>query len=327
MNTVVIVGAGNIGSRHLQAFINSTLSIQLYVVDPSDAALQAASLLWTTSGGDGHTTIKPVFVDSFNALPDHLDVVIIATNSKIRKEVYESIALGRTIKHVVFEKFLFQCLSDYTSVAEQLKQNNSTGWVNCPRRMYPAYSLVKEKLKYELSFDCRVIGSNWGLGCNSIHFLDLFSYLSGKSDFFTSSALLDSTIQLSKRDGYIEFTGTVVGKDIDNNVFAFSSVQKDQVPITITLLTPNYIIKIEEKGSNSSIHIISTDSKESEVITFAMPYQSQLSHLFVESLLQTNKCALSTYTESSNLHISLLNAFIERLQTTTQDTITSCPIT
>ena len=186
MYKIVIAGSGNIGSRHLQAFAHTSLAMQLFVVDPNKSSLEIAETRWNEAISGKVTNVEVAFLQSAEEIPDAIDVAIIATNSVIRKKVFEQLILKRKVTHVVFEKFLFQTIAEYEAVDVLLQSNGIKGWVNCPRRMYDIYSTLKNLLKNETSFEFQVTGSNWGLGCNSIHYLDLFSFLSGKTAFSIS---------------------------------------------------------------------------------------------------------------------------------------------
>ncbi|NJM62856.1 MAG: alpha/beta hydrolase [Oscillatoriales cyanobacterium RU_3_3] len=53
-------------------------------------------------------------------------------------------------------------------------------WVNCPRRMQPAYHKLRQDLHGHSPITMRVVGGGWGLACNGIHFLDLAAFLFGR---------------------------------------------------------------------------------------------------------------------------------------------------
>ena len=51
--------------------------------------------------------------------------------------------------------------------------------------------------------------SEWGLGCNTIHFLDLFGFFLKTNKIKVSHSNLDNKIYKSKREGYLEFKGSL----------------------------------------------------------------------------------------------------------------------
>ena len=81
------------------------------------------------------------------------------------------------VKYIIFEKVLFQKVEEYHSVDMLLNRYKTRGWVNCHRRIYPTYQNLKELLFGEELVDMEVVGNGWGLACNSVHFIDLYAYL------------------------------------------------------------------------------------------------------------------------------------------------------
>lgn len=77
-----------------------------------------------------------------------------------------------------------------------LKKSDTKCWVNHPRRMYPFYQELRQKLK-KANFS--ISGGDWGLACNGLHFLDLISYLSSSNDFKLNTDFLDKQLKETKR--------------------------------------------------------------------------------------------------------------------------------
>ena len=51
MFNILIIGAGNIGARHLQGLINVSLKLNIWVVDSSEDSIRTAKSLWNAAGG------------------------------------------------------------------------------------------------------------------------------------------------------------------------------------------------------------------------------------------------------------------------------------
>ena len=52
MFNILIIGAGQIGSRHLQGLIGESLDLNIMVVDTSSFSLDSAKVRWTEEDGD-----------------------------------------------------------------------------------------------------------------------------------------------------------------------------------------------------------------------------------------------------------------------------------
>jgi len=76
-------------------------------------------------------------------------------------------------------------------------------WVNYSCRSYPIYPEIKAELGREI-MNISYAGNNWGVACNSIHFIDLFDYLSGEFDFTFDATKIDNVVYPSKRAGFSE---------------------------------------------------------------------------------------------------------------------------
>ena len=71
----------------------------------------------------------------------------------------------------------------------------------------------------------------------------------------------------------------------------------------------------------------STDWKW-ERTSFEMPFQSQLTNILLDEILETGNCKLTPYEESAELHLHLLNNFIAFLRRIKNDnSIDECLIT
>ena len=325
MVNFAIIGAGQIGSRHLQALSQLDRITNIQIVDPNYKSLEKAKerFLQVQKNKD----IQRVeYLNNIKDLSNNLELVIIATNSDVRREVIEKLLLQKKVRYVILEKVLFQKIKDFAIVNDLLVRNNVKTWVNCPHRMIDFYKQLKFKFREVKRVDYRVSSSNLGIGCNSIHFLDLFTFLTGQINFVLFSDQLDSNIIMSKRPGFVEFTGTLYGKSSEGSNIAITSYLKGDAPLIISINSEiiNCLIRedegkawISEKANNWAW----------EEISFTIPYQSQLTTLVVQDILDTGKCDLTKYEESWKIHISLLKSLIFYLQKQKMEEIDLCPIT
>ena len=82
VKNIAIIGAGNLGSRHLQALALIDFPINIDVTDLSKESLKTAKKRWEEM--PANDLIKQIqFVNSIDELSANLDVVIIATIAKI----------------------------------------------------------------------------------------------------------------------------------------------------------------------------------------------------------------------------------------------------
>src|SRR5947209_4742456 len=137
MTTVALIGAGQIGSRHLQAL--ARLEADITVIDPSSASLDRAREL------AGKSDIR--YATQLDQLGPAIDVAIVACSARERRSVVESLLAGRKVGALVLEKVLFQKIEDYEAVGALLKERGVRAWVNCPRRLWPFYQALRERTR------------------------------------------------------------------------------------------------------------------------------------------------------------------------------------
>jgi predicted dehydrogenase len=323
MKTIGLIGAGQLGSRHLQALAKSAFPLDIRVLDTSEANLAIAETRFAEVAADFRGKIS--FHQTFSSFNAEYDVVIIATGSSARRKVIEELLQHSTVKHLVLEKFLFPRLEDYAAVDALLAKKHVSSFVNCPRRTMSVYKQIKAEISGPINFF--VNGNAWGLACNAIHFIDLFSFLTDSTEYFLDAAQIDPVIHESKRPDYIEFTGAVHGLS-DRNFFHIASHNAPPSGLQVIIHTPSAKYSVAE-GANGTIWKSRQENNWAwEESNFTMPFQSQLSNLFVDQLLETGTCDLTPYVQSARLHEIYLSALLKTYRDLKNDpTISECPIT
>jgi len=326
MYLIAIIGAGQIGSRHLQALAFSTLDLNIQVVDTSEESLKIAKERFEQVNQNFNGEIA--YLNAVSQLPDKIDLTIVATNSRVRKDVVEELLTTKKTGYLLLEKFLFTKPQHYKEIEDLLENSSIKCWVNCGRRMFPFYSELKEKLHGKIHFS--VSGNSWGLGSSTIHFLDLFAYLTGTNEMILNNDLLDNKVIVSKKKGFVEFTGTLRGYTKDLHSFQAISYPVESSPffiiVTIHSESANYIIVEEIQTAMVRYCSVGSKWKWKETV-FNIPFQSQLSHLLVEDILKTGNCNLTPYDESSKLHLLILKNFIDFQNSINSKNIEECLIT
>lgn len=321
MKNIAIIGAGQLGSRHLQGVLQANSDILVGVVDPMQQSLDIAK-----SRADEVKHSKQVsYHTSINELSDNLDLVIVATNANIRSKVIIELIAKKKVLNLILEKVLFQSVDEYYTIEILLDKNNINCWVNHPRRMFPIYSDLKSKLKSATQVSYVFQGGDWGLGCNSLHFIDHFSYLVGSSKLELSAELLDKKIYNSKREDFIEFNGALNGK-LGNHVFSLYSNQ-NTAPYSLSITSDVLVAKIDESKGQILLYEKDNDWTEETIDTKIIYYQSELSSILVDEVLSTNVPKIPTYKQAMDLHIPFLKTLLNHIHTVTGKEEIICAIT
>jgi hypothetical protein len=137
---------------------------------------------------------------------------------------------------------------------------------------------------------------------------------------------MDKDLVKSKRDGYIDFTGTLKGYTSDlKNTVSFNSILSEGVPFTISFQNKHLIYNINE--TLKKIIIINTVNNSIEEKDIIVPFQTNLTIKVVEQLLDNGNCELTTYNESQQLHKLLLKEFLDIVNHNNEIKTDICPVT
>jgi hypothetical protein len=321
---ICLVGAGNIGSRHLQALKRVKTPLDIYVIDPSKESLEMAQKRFDEfpSFQKHHQVF---YQTKFEGLPKTVDVAIIATNSDVRKTAIESLLAITKVKYFILEKILFPKLNHYQEVEQLLKKHRSQAWVNCARREMPFFFNLKSEFGGK-KIHYLVTGGQWGLASNAIHYIDHMALLTNCNDYTISTALLDPKPVKSKRKGYLELNGTLQIFFKNGSIGTITCYSDSVTPCITSIYSQNAICIINEDKKEA----LSTKAEnewvwKKEKIT--IPYQSELTNKIVEKLLIGGKCNLTPYSQSSKIHLTLINALLAYLKKNYNSKINYCPFT
>lgn len=321
---IAVVGAGAIGSRHLQSLRGLQSPATVHIVDPSDTSLALARERWDeASPGSDHDLVA---LRDLKGLAEPLDLAIVATNSDVRREVIEQLLGQVPVAHLVLEKFLFPTPADYERVCALVGRKATTTWVNTARRMWPIYQQLRDSLDLDRPVSLSVTAPvSVGLGSNSVHFLDLLTFLTGRSIVALEGSLL-KPIKNLRREGHVEFSGTIVGRNEFGDYFSLTTLAGTQTPHLIAITTGTQHVVINESDG-----LMSTATESSgwswTSSEFVVPLQSQLTKDIAVQLVSQGTCSLPSLEEASTSHLALLDAFIDNYRIHVDGEATSCPVT
>lgn len=317
LNNIAIIGAGQLGSRHLQGLKTASSPLAITVVDSSDESLKIAKERYDAVDEIGEKTIQ--YVNTIESLPEQLDLVIIATSSKPRASIVKSLLSHSSVRYLILEKVLFTQLSDYEEIGVLLKKKNVRCWVNCPRRMFGSYSIIKNSIDYTYPIKMEFVGKDWGLCCNAMHFIDVFMYLTQDKTFTINTERIESKIYESKRPGYKEMYGTLRITTESGDELILSCLSSIDQPAHVDIKNGlNYLALDEISG------ILIIDGKETKVDT---PYQSQTTGILADSILRTGFCPLTSYEKSAQYHKVYIQKILEKYNEITGEDSKTLPIT
>lgn len=325
MKTICIIGAGNIGSRHLQALKNIKTPLSINVVDTSVDSLNLAKERYESFPDSANSKHQLKFYQSLEKVPGKIDITIIATNSNVRRKIVEQLLKNSSVKFMILEKLLFQKKADYLFFQKLLKKKNCQAFVNCSMRTMPTYYELKTQIKNN-PFNYFVTGSQYGLITNSIHYIDHMAFLTDSTDFKVNTDALDTTPIESKRKGFLELNGTFSVTFRDGSFGSFSCFDKGDLPLAVEIATPDF--RFISRESERKAYLANAKNKWVwREIETDIPYQSQMTDKIVKDLLTKNTCQLVSFEESSKIHLTFLESLLKFLNKHSRKKYTIYPFT
>lgn len=302
LKRILLVGAGNIGSNYLKGLAEYHEKIEIVVVDISFDALQKAKSIIIKK--DLEQTKIFSFESTLSSIKGTFDIAIITTLANSRANIVKNILDKCQVKSWILEKVLSQSLEDLDSISHSLK-NNKNIWINLPRRVMRWHQLINHNLisKDEKIIEINIEGYQWGLACNSIHFIDLISWWTKSKIISINNNELTSWDE-SKRKDIKEVYGMLSVKYESGALLKMNCLKSHKKPfVEIKLKTNRGIWLINEINGTA----IDPDGLN---INGRIEYQSQLISPVVNNILYKNYCLLTTLNESIEHHRFLLSSLI-----------------
>ncbi|MGA9406832.1 MAG: oxidoreductase, partial [Bacteroidota bacterium] len=306
----MILGAGQLGSRHLQALKGVSTPLDIYVVDPSEQSLRIAKDRFDTSKTSGGNH-KVNYLSDLDSVGHSFDIAIVATNSDARRTAIEKLSAQSQVAFFILEKLLFQRDEDYSAISRLLHNKGSKAWVNCTMRYVSFYANLKPEIA-GTKIHYNVYGSNFGLVTNAIHYLDHIAYLTECVDFVVDTSHLSEKPIESKRKGFLEFNGVLKSVFADGSEGNFVCSENGDAPVLVQIFSEKVRFLSRENEGKAWI-ARSADNWRWNEIEARVPYQSEMTGKLVEGILMEGTCPLVDYEQSAKIHMNLLRPLLAHL--------------
>ncbi len=310
----LIVGVGNIGFRHFQALLNCSFKQKIYIFDISNAALDKCKKY--KLGTSDSNEVK--YIGNFDEISDKIiDFLILSTSADVRYELINLLCDKFYFKNIILEKYVFQSSNQFLNAHKIFKKLDKTNvYVNLPRRVNKFYKKIKRMTSKDKLIKAEVFGEDWGLACNSIHFIDIISFITDSKIRTFNLNKHDLKLSKSKRNGYVEFIGSInlefqnkakmtltsspINKIIDKNIFIYLYFENINVFIVEGSYSKPYAI-IQSKVNPESV-------KKS---FFSIDFISQSTTKIIDSLFKKNVSNLPEYKDIYKDHIKFNENLLE----------------
>ena len=319
----LIIGAGQLGSRHLQGLLKFEKEQLIYVLDPSKNSLNISK----ERAQEVENNHNLIFINDWDELPTEFDLVIVATGANVRSKVVSKLLTDFKVKNLILEKILFQDINSYSEISNLIKKTKTSTWVNHPRRMFNHYQEIKKIISQsEEKVSFQVYGGNWGLACNSLHFIDLFSFLSNSEVDHLNFDGVEEVVE-SKRLNNIEFIGSITGEFKNGSDFKISSINGSYADITVCVFTKSNRWIIQEGTAQKVIQLSVENNFNESITTFNNEFQSTLTTRIINDILTEEKITLPNYDEASSSNIPFIKSTLNTYTRITGIKTSIIPIT
>lgn len=322
---IVIVGCGQIGSRHLQGVIKLGLDLKLQIVEPSEQAQKTAADRAAQAKTEGQE-ISIEWLKDASKLDRRSDLAIVATSSKEREQAITQLLEMGGHKRFLVEKMVCQSKDEYERLLERFRKYEAGGWVNTIRRYnesYQSYAPLFSNGRIVMN----IAAGNLGLGSNAIHYLDLFAMFQGNNEIKLNGGHLDKALSPNKRGaGFVEFTGTITGENPAGSFLSISFLPFNSPVASVYIRGEKNMALIDEVKGNTLL--CSTDKQGKwEEGKYAEPMVSVITTQVARDIFEKNSCLLPSIEDSYSQHMELFRVFNEQIKLITGKLPEKCPVT
>ena len=300
--SILLLGAGQLGSRYLQGIARSGASLNITVVDPSVSSLETARSRWAEAVGD-QCQHEVRWVESVPRELNRIDLALVVTSAKGRATLVDRIAAQIEVRYWVLEKVLAQSVGELELIARATSDSHGA-WVNTSRRMMYWHQALKDTFASRVPIKSSYSGGLWGLACNSIHFLDLICWWTGEELESIDTSGLDSVWFESKRAGYFEVTGKLIAQYSHGTTLTLEARDSAETQPLKVVLADGSVWTVDEANGTAR-------SSAGEKIDGCFEFQSQLTARLVDDILSRGQCDLPTLDESAAMHSVFLTAMLK----------------
>ncbi len=294
MLRIALIGCGKIGSRHLQSLIKLNIETEIYLVDPKKESINV-SLNYVENDLNDNKNINIKACSVVEEIPDGIDFAIISTDSKPRFNILENLIKKRLPKYLILEKLLFTKDKEFSEALELVQQADIKVWVNQWMSAEPAFRDLCSYFNTSDVINLSVKGDNWGLCCNSVHYLELFDFLCDKSELNIQEYDFEKVF-FSKRQGYLEINGRIDINSKNGSKLTLicndaGILEGEEISITIKGTDTKAECAFRMDSLNCKIETNNKKIKKK----YNLILQSDFTHRIVEEILDTGTCNLPSF--------------------------------
>ena len=203
------------------------------------------------------------------------------------------------------EKISFIKISHYNAINQKAIYYRTKIFVNYPRPMWKSYINLKKIIKNDVIIDMNFSSFSWNLCSNSLHYINLFNFLTNTDSINMVHHRILNRYFKSKRNSFYELKGSLVFcNDVKQKLYLQDTFKYSDQKLTIN--TKKYCINIFEK--NGLMKIYNKDQKKITKNNFKTELQSDLTNIFFQSILDRDFSKLPTLASCTHSDTIFLNS-------------------
>ena len=299
---IALIGAGNIGLRHLEGVLNLDCEKEIFIVDPLCERIANLNIIKKNKFIN--------FSNNYDIVPQKIDFCTIATTSSNRLCALESLTRNKiNSNYMILEKIVSRNKNDFFIIQELSKFISKKSFVNQWFRRF----IIKSNLIGENEYieSMHVSGKKWGLACNSLHFIDAFNYFlkSKKLDNYTINDFLIP--YASKRPGFFDIDGNLLIKSKCGS--SLTLVSSDQLPNddSIAIEIKTNLSSFNLNLRRSEIILNGIINKKNKFKKYKTPLLSQNINKIINDIYAERDCFLPQLDQSMYHHFILFDILSE----------------
>ena len=324
---VLIVGCGQLGSRHLQAVASLPLVREIEVVDPRPQALELGrERVAEVRDHQPSTDIR--WLSSLSEATRGGDLCIIATQAQGRCRLVRDVVETLGYSAFLLEKIVARSVREMEDLVEFSRVKGLSAWVNCQTRAYPFHKRVKQHLDPADPIIFTVVGGNQGLATDGVHLADLFTFYDESPCIESNGSRIDPILHPSKRgNGLFDLSGALHGYTRKGSCLTISYTSSHRSWDQVSIATGKYRCIVDHLQQWSFECGVDSDWAWRQVPLEGIPLVSQITREFATDILTSGRCALPTLEESLVAHRFILGELQPHFSRLLGREIDLCPVT
>lgn len=322
---LLLVGCGELGSRHLQAISTLPKIAEIYAVDPRDESLILGRERLKEIVGI-NKTIQFFWHRELDDQAIGGDLCIVATQARGRCALIKQIVQQLGYKKFLIEKIVAQSVAEYKDLMRFCEAKGVSVWVNCKTRAYGIHQYIKSKLDPREPIIFTRLGGNHGLASNGIHGVDLFNFYDGSTQIKSAGARVDQILHTTKR-GQFDLSGSLYGYTDKGSDLTISFSAQHESPDLISIVSPRgrFIVDHFQQWAQESC-------PENDWKWKTIPIQenwmvSYMSKTFVLDILTKGSCVLPNLKDCFPAHEFILEQLLPHFNKLLKVNNDYCPVT